>query len=251
MSGMVQRPIGRSSLNKRTMQEIEQLAEAAAHLGVIDPALHPISSHLHLGDLSPAFLRFKEQGEVLDQLGLPQPIAYTDFGEIVIDVYSSSIGPTAPLHSGSLKSVPLSRVSKLVQTADMNVSLAGFKTSTVSTDDAKDNFKKGFTDFLTHRTETSLGAHGAVKGNAPGTPALPGLNIVVNTINNNLQVLFSPAFFLTVQTVFGNGLSSPVQGALGPGLYVFGAQGHKIPLTFEHSTQYQIPPTTTVNMVSV
>jgi hypothetical protein len=168
-----------------------------------------------------------------------------------LDVYNSALPVNIRNNRGTLRSEPLSRVRILLSEAKNYATLAGFNVLDLPRDVARQNFEHGLEEFIIHRTKSARGFNGVPGGVTPGTASVPGLNIIVNTLNSNLHILYSPAFFPAIQTPLGNMLSTPVTGNIGPGIYIFGAQGGAIGTKFETNLQYPIPPTTVVNMRSV
>jgi hypothetical protein len=239
-------------LNQATKVAIKEISKHASRTGHIN--LHSIANSptIYVDDLTLPVLRFSDQIVTLNESFIPCPVVEYPNGKVApLDIYTSALDEVSRNSSGTLSQEPIAHIPTLVSSAKATALSAGFSVYDLSPDDAQQHFEDRFDEFLTHRSESAAGLHSGTSGSTPGSPVLPGLNIVVNTNNYGLQVLFSPAFFLTIQTVFGNSRSSPVNGSINPGLYVFGAQGPNIPITFETNSQYKIPATTVMNMVTV
>jgi hypothetical protein len=93
---------------------------------------------------------------------------------------------------------------------------------------------------------------GVIGGRPPSaSPASPGLPFKVTTQMPGLRIHWSPAYFFEPEHVFGFGLSTPVDGWLGPGRYIFGAVGPRLELTFEFGATYDLPDAKMAPMVKV
>ena len=223
----------------QTRQALQRVVQNAMLTGDLDLTISANSPSIFIRDVGPTVRRFYDQAGTLESLGIRQPIAQTETSSIVLDVLASSQSNPTGRTTGTLRSVPFGNVSDMAYRARQDAILAGFKVTDVSRPTAEKIFEEELQDFLVHRTEASIGMHGVSGGiSNPGTALHPGLSVVVNTKGASLQILYSPAFFLTIKTVFGNSLSTPVYGSISPGLYVFGTQGPSVPLTFEPQ-QYQ------------
>jgi len=64
-----------------------------------------------------------------------------------------------------------------------------------------------------------------------------------------LRVHYSTTLGFNLNQVFGSTLSTPVDGYLSPGIYMFGVQGAGDPAPRLDNGVFQIPPTTQANLV--
>jgi hypothetical protein len=212
---------------------------------------------LFVRDIDLVVRRFGDQTEILEKLGIPHPIVSYKMGEAVLDVaFSARPAPFVGTRiTDTLRQAPLSNISDMVFIARQNAQSAGFNISDGSTPAARDAFQRDLTEFLSRRAQAATGGSGGGSSSGssgwnPGTPTTPGISISVTTIGSSLQILVSPAFFPNGRTVFGNKLSFPVPGTIGPGLYSFGAQGTGVTAQFDPNP-FPIPVVTTVNITVV
>jgi len=255
MSGTAGAP---GNLSPQVVADLEAIADYAAHTGALDMAKGPSVPRLFIQDIELAIRRFGDQTEILDKLGMPHPIVSYKMGEAVLDVVFSE-RPAPFVDTGAitdtLRQAPLSNVPDMVSLARRNAQAAGLNISDGSGATARSAFQHHLTEFLVRRTRAASGGSGGgtsggLSGGNPGTPGIPGISIVVTTVGSGLQILVAPAFFPNVRTVFGNILSSPVPGTLGPGLYSFGAHGTGVPAQFEPNP-FSIHTATTVNITVI
>jgi hypothetical protein len=66
-----------------------------------------------------------------------------------------------------------------------------------------------------------------------------------------MRIHWSPAYFFEKEHVFGFGLSTPVEGWLQPGRYIFGAIGPGRDLDFEFEAEYDLPDAREASLVTV
>jgi hypothetical protein len=260
MSGSAGTPPG--NLSPQVVADLQAIAADAAVTGIVDLTKGPSVPPLFVLDILQPVHRFAHQTEILEQLDIPHPIIkYKTGGDAVLDVYFSERA-TPFIDTGTtdtLQQAPISNISDMVFVAKQNATLAGFSVSDGTTPVARDTFQRNLTDFLIQRTMTAGGAFsgpsgagssGGGSGGSPGTPSAPGVSISVSTRNYNLHILSSPAYFPNVRTQFGNGLSTPVAGSIGPGLYSFGAYGVGVPVAFE-PYPFSIPTQTVIPITVV
>jgi hypothetical protein len=249
MSTVSPLPAG-SHLPQVEQEALEKASQHAAMTGRLRLQGIASAASVFVQDIAELVERFSDQMLALRQAGIECPMVYLDTGTLApLDVVGSTKTRVQrlPMLSDAL-------LQQLVYDAADDATSAGLNVVPADPATAEGNFGSLLTEFLIHRTESALGFFGpgasASTATGPGSAALPGTNIVVQTYAQNLQILYSPAFFPNVQTGFGNGLSTPVIGAVNPGLYIFGASGPAIGVRFE-STQHQIPPTSFVQMTTV
>ena len=95
--------------------------------------------------------------------------------------------------------------------------------------------------FLRHRLAPFLAARIATSKDA-GLPPHTGFPFRVETPGRSqLRIHYSPAYFFDPTNVFGDVLSTPVDGILLPGRYVFGAMAPETPLKWDLSAEYRVP----------
>ena len=236
----------RRSLPQQEQEALRKASEQAATTGRLSLQGIANPSGVFVQDIEGLVERFSDQTQALRQAGIDCPmvmVGVETFAPIDIAGSTKTRVQRLPLLSTAL-------FQRLVNDAARDAASAGFNVTYVDPAIAELNFGSLLTQFLIHRTESARGFFSAAAAPGPGSTALPGANVVVKTNASNLQVLYSPAFFPNVQTGFGNGLSTPVNGAVNPGLYIFGASGPTIGVRFE-TTQHPIPPTTFVQMTTV
>lgn len=233
---------------------LQRAAELAASTGKIDLGQLRGASKVFLLDVEEASLRFFHQLALLTHLGRECPFVELEQGiKSPLDIVASM---PAGISHNAFRSISGFQVVTQIRIAKMIGTQAGLKVKLFDGPSARTAFSSLLTGFLQQRVESSRGTLKGVvsgsggSGNYPGLAISPGLNLKVSTRASGLQVLYAPAFFVSLQTVFGNSLSTPVVGTIIPGTYVFGAQGTSTPATFEKA-MYAIPPTTHVNMLSV
>jgi hypothetical protein len=258
MSGSTGAPPG--NLSPQVVSDLQAIAADAAVTGIVDLTKGPSVPPLFVSDILQPVRRFADQTEILEQRGMLHPVVtYKTGGNAVLDVYFSERA-TPFIDTGitdTLRQAPISNISDMVFIAKQNAIQAGFSISDETTPIARDIFRRDLTDFLIQRTMTAGGAFsgpagpsGGGSGGSPGTPSAPGLSITVTTINQSLHILSAPAYFPNVRTQFGNALSTPVLGSIGPGLYLFGGYGTTVPVNFE-KYPFSIPPQTTIPVTVV
>ena len=93
--------------------------------------------------------------------------------------------------------------------------------------------------YFVARLRSHLTAVFASKGGS-AAPSL-AMPFEVETVSRGGRVHYSPCYFLSAYTVFGEP-SSPVSGYLQPGRYVFGLSLHGKPATFDLAGEYDVPP---------
>jgi hypothetical protein len=94
---------------------------------------------------------------------------------------------------------------------------------------------------LQHRLAPFLAARIAT-GKDPGLPPQTGFPFRVETPGRSrLRIHYSPAYFFDPTNIFGDKLSTPVDGILLPGRYVFGAMAPEGPLKWDLSAEYRVP----------
>jgi hypothetical protein len=231
---------------------LSQAAEQAAIRGKLDLSLLPGSAAIFLDDVREHSLRFFDQITVLDAIGQKCPaVDLPPTGPSPIDI-RRTVPSTVPQTLGTIQSIQRATLVSLLQTAQQVAHQAGFKVLSIKSAHARGAFSALMTEFLVQRVESSGGvlSGGSAGGGYPGSAVTPGLNVIVKTQGYNLRILYSPAFFVSLQTAFGNSLSTPVSGNISPGTFIFGAQTKGRPAVFEN-TQYPIPPITVVNMLTV
>lgn len=95
--------------------------------------------------------------------------------------------------------------------------------------------------FLRHRLAPFLAARLATSKDT-GVPSRTGFPFRVETPGRSqLRIHYSPAYFFDPTNVFGDVLSTPVDGILLPGRYVFGAMAPEAPLKWDLSAEYRVP----------
>jgi hypothetical protein len=70
----------------------------------------------------------------------------------------------------------------------------------------------------------------------------------VHTVSSGLRTYFAPAYLIKLQTVFGDGLSTPVRGELEPARYVFGAGAPGMLPKFDVHAKYDVPPASSAHL---
>jgi hypothetical protein len=245
MSTPAQQPAPRS-LPQQEQEALRKASEQAATTGRLNLQGIANTASVFVQDIDDLVERFSDQTQALRQAGIDCPMVMLGIETFApLDIAGSTKARVQRLHL-----LTAALFQRLVSDAAHDAASAGFNLTYADPATAQVNFGSLLTQFLIHRTESALGFFSAGGVPGPGSTALPGANVVVRTNAPNLQVLYSPAFFPNVQTGFGNGLSTPVNGAVNPGRYVFGASGPTIGVRFE-TTQYPIPPTSFVQMTTV
>jgi hypothetical protein len=102
-------------------------------------------------------------------------------------------------------------------------------------EEARGFLRRRLVPFLASRIATSKSA-------GPGVPTGTGYQFRVETPGRSgLRVHYSPAYFFDPRNVFGSVLSTPVDGLLLPGRYVFGAMALSAGLKWDLTAVYRVP----------
>jgi hypothetical protein len=248
-------------LSPQTISELDAVAADATVTGFVNMTKAPSVMPMFLRDVERAVKRYFDQADLLEQLGIDQPmVEYKSGVRAVLDaLFSQENTPFIdPGRTDTLAQAPQGHISDMVYMAKLNARRAGFKVSDENVTNARTWFRSALSSFLRQRTMTAGGALGpsgpasSGKGGSGtfGTLTATEVAIEVSTTNQNLHVLSAPAFFPNVRTQFGSGLSTPVKGNINPGLYVFGGYNATIAVAFE-PYPFNVPPTLKVPVTVV
>lgn len=115
--------------------------------------------------------------------------------------------------------------------------------------EARGFLRRRLAAFLERRV---VAQHNDGSGNgSPSSPGSPGLAFRVATKASGLRVHYSPAFFQD-SLLFGNALTTPVDGWLQPGRYIFGAVGEgETSPRWERSAVARVPSDTIAHLMSI
>jgi hypothetical protein len=243
-------PWPQRSVTQQERTVITRAATEASLTGKLDRGLLRNVLNVFLSDVDENSYFFADQMAALEGSGVLCPAVELEGDRLApLNLIQRPQGPQL------LLTVPKSQLMPLLHTAISTASQAGLRLTNLTGAAARNAFSALLGEFLIQRIESSRGKFapttgGAGAANHPGSVALPGLTLTVNTHTPNFQILYSPAYFVSLQTAFGNTLSTPVIGLINPGLYIFGAVGNGKPLVFENTT-YSIPTIKVVNMTTV
>lgn len=98
------------------------------------------------------------------------------------------------------------------------------------------------TEFLRSRLKGPRSESISLRDEIQILPPSPGLSFTVETLTHGLRVHYSAAYFFNPHNVFGSSLTSPVDGWIQPGRYVFGVAGGPYATPTFDTGEYDIPP---------
>ncbi len=96
--------------------------------------------------------------------------------------------------------------------------------------------------FLRQRLAPFLAARIVTTSTGVAPPSAGCKFTVETTSGSGLRVHYSPSYFFDPTNVFGNTLSTPVDGYLPPGRYIFGSMAPQATApTFDFAATYRLP----------
>jgi hypothetical protein len=214
---------------------VANAAHEVAETGRLNLSAISSFNQVHMTDIQDAGRQFMAQAQVLSARGHGFPMVELAEGPPVpVDLLNSFTQPAWLGRVPDLRHLPEEEIDRILQTAPNALTRTGLRFAEATIEEAKQSFGYKLRDYLMTRVVSARGLFSSQTGGIPtGTHAVPGLTLRVNSNDSNLQILYSPAFFIDIQMVFGNHLSTPVDGHITPGIYIFGARGRALPTTFE------------------
>jgi hypothetical protein len=171
----------------------------------------------------PAIQRFTRQAKALDGANHPFPCIWTDGDRrgpvpVDMDAFLAVLGVDAVLKLQSDLSM-----EALVKELQQAVKRLGLEPTQAPVDDVRHYFRTRLTDFIARNEAKVPGGKDSRHRSVPPAGNVGArLPFRVITETRGLRVHYSPAYFFDPTSVFG-GPSSPVDGFLAPGRYIFGA----------------------------
>ena len=175
-----------------------------------------------LRDVLASLWHFDLQRRMLERRGLYFPCLDMPDSDVPLPIALSLVDPHAPMGTNlfaeelALSSLPASHVNLYDH------------------DRAREFVRGRLMPFLATKISTAKSSSGGPPGSGfPFRVETPG--------RSGLRVHYSPAYFLGTGGVFGNVLSTPVDGHLPPGRYIFGTMAPAGALKWDRSGVYRIP----------
>jgi hypothetical protein len=198
-----------------------------------------IGERVALADVSATTERYLIQESLSIRYGLPIPAVVVD-GEdpLPAGVFPVMAGGFAETHDLPYEGVTVAAAARdrLARDAER----AGASTVDLAPESARRHVRGRLARFLERRLAAQKEAAG---------PSAPGLPFRVVTRGPGLRIHWSPAYFFEPGHVFAFGLSTPVDGWLAPGRYIFGAVGPMQPLEWEFDATYDLPDARVANLL--
>lgn len=211
---------------------------------------------LPLADVSATVERFQLQQRVHQRYGLPIPaIPLADDDPLpaaVLPPIGHSLAPTRG--EGEIQALDRGREALARSLDQMGLGIVDLDPAA-----AREITRRRLSQFLSIRllakeqdSRAPRRLAGVIRRRPAATsPASPGLPFKVTTQAPGLRIHWSPAYFYEPEHVFAFGLSTPVDGWLAPGRYIFGAVGPQTDLTFEFGSIYDLPNAQVATMLTV
>lgn len=192
-----------------------------------------------LADVSATTERYLIQESLSIRYGIPIPAVVVD----AEDPLPTSVFPVMPGGSDTPDDLPYNGVTLAAAARGRlarDVERAGASTVDLAPEDARRHVRSRLARFLERRLAAQEKA---------ADPSAPGLPFRVMTRGSGLRIHWSPAYFFEPGHVFAFGLSTPVDGWLAPGRYIFGAVGPTQPLEWEFNATYDLPNAQVANLL--
>jgi hypothetical protein len=239
--------------------DVAELADVSG-LGLRAAAGLGISEGIGLADVSATTARYLSQESLAFRYDVPLPAVVTKRDEPLV----ASIFPASPLGRESLGGGDYRAANDLSAAKEARTQLAyvaeraGNHVVDLAPLEARRVVRRGLTGYLERRLAAREEARrplrrvsDALRRIPPAGPASPGLPFRVETRSSGLRIHWSPAYFFEPDNVFTFGLSTPVDGWLAPGRYIFGAVGPGLPLVWEFDATYDLPQSRVATLVSI
>ncbi len=199
-------------------------------------------------DIAVSAANFHRSATVLGTLEMGYPMVHMAPSWAPLDLANSVPGEARSWQTGTADWASPAKIIELAQRAPQEAERIGMRCVPMPVPRARRSFAALLAEFLKTRLEAALsGPPGDGAGQA--TPDLPGLDVTVYTQQPGLQIYYAPRYYPATALVFGGTLSTPVRGYLLPRIYIFGAEGPNLPLSFETKAPWKIPPDYTITML--
>jgi hypothetical protein len=215
----------------RELEEIRvrEAKRLAAELLNVAPG-ERVKSHLlrenQLIDVHRTLDRYRAQEVALADLGLEFPVVVVGGSALPIDLGLQPAGEGRPVISSD-------DIAALIDSTQRDIAQSRYEVTLISLRDASKFLKKGLAKFLRSR----------MSGKTKDAPTVEqAIRFMVRTESSGLTIHCSPAYFFDRGLVFG-GPSTPVEGWLPPGRYVFGAYS-EFRSTWRLGDVYKVPGST-------
>jgi hypothetical protein len=175
-----------------------------------------------LRDVKSSLQRFNRQHRVLVHLQLGFPCVHTP-GRVPLPI---ALPINVPNEEAETARARLAGVSDQLHLGDNEV-------RPHPPDEARGFLRRLLAPFLASRIATAKTGATSPSVGFPFRVETPG--------RSGLRIHYSPAYFLDPRNVFGNVLSTPVDGSLLPGRYVFGTMAPTARLNWDLAAVYRVP----------